>query len=94
VPRTYFVYILTNPSRTLYVGVTSDLARRLDVHRNVHTRGFTSRYHVTRLVHVERTSDVHSAIAREKQLKGWSRRKKIALIESANPKWTDLAEGL
>ncbi|WP_138296653.1 MULTISPECIES: GIY-YIG nuclease family protein [unclassified Clostridium] len=88
----YFVYMLTNPSRTvLYIGVTGDLTRRLAQHRSGETGGFTARYHTHRLVYFEQTTDVRAAIAREKQLKGWSRAKKDALVESVNPLWQDLS---
>ena len=93
----YFVYILTNRSGTLYTGMTNDLARRLAEHRgNVTTPGsFTSRYRITRLVYFEETSDAMAAIEREKQIKGWLRKKKLDLdlIASANPPWRDLSEG-
>ena len=81
----YYVYILTNRSGTLYVGVTNDLERRMYEHKNKLVPGFTSKYNVTRLAHFEQTSEVESAIAREKQIKGWRRNKKVALIESSNP---------
>ena len=88
----YFVYMLTNPSRTvLYIGVTGDLIRRLAQHRSGETGGFTARYHTHRLVYFEQTTDVRAAIAREKQLKGWSRAKKDALVESVNPLWRELS---
>ena len=91
-PRRYFVYILTNHSRTLYVSVTNNLARRLFQHRNT-DRGFTRRYAVFRVVYVEQAPAPRDAIAREKQIKRWSRKKKVALIEAANPTWQDYAEG-
>ncbi len=75
----------------LYVGVTNNLQRRLAEHRSSRSRGFTARYLVRRLVYVEHTHDVIAAIRREKEIKGWRREKKIALIESANPEWNDLA---
>lgn len=91
----YFVYILTNRThRSLYVGVTSDLPRRLYEHKNELADGFTKKYHIHKLVYFEETPDVNVAIAREKQLKGWTRAKKNALIETMNPDWTDLAEKL
>jgi putative endonuclease len=90
-PRQYYVYIVTNARRTLYTGVTNDLERRVYQHKNKLASGFTSRYHIGRLVYYEVTSDVRAAIEREKQIKGWSRAKKIALIESMNPKWVDLS---
>ncbi|BAU49431.1 endonuclease [Sulfurifustis variabilis] len=90
--RCYFVYILTNPSnRVLYTGVTSDLERRLAEHRDGLTPGFASRYRCRKLVWYEITPDIAAAIAREKQIKGGSRAKKIALIETMNPTWQDLA---
>ena len=87
----YYVYILTNRSGTLYVGVTNDLERRMYEHKNKLVPGFTSKYNVARLAHFEQTSEVESAIAREKQIKGWRRNKKVALIESSNPQWKDLS---
>jgi putative endonuclease len=89
--RTYWVYIMTNRSGTLYVGMTNDLSRRVNEHRQGQTPGFTSRYRITRLIHVESCSDVLAAIAREKEIKGWRREKKLALIAESNPNWTDLA---
>jgi putative endonuclease len=86
----YFVYVLTNRSRTLYAGVTRDLERRLYEHRHEQIPGFTTRYNATRPVYCETTSDVRSAISREKQIKSWRREKKIALIQAANPTWKDL----
>jgi putative endonuclease len=70
--KQYFVYILSNPSRTLYVGMTSNLPHRVYQHKHKLTSGFTDRYHVTQLVYFEQTNDVHAAIAREKQIKGGS----------------------
>ena len=87
----YYVYIATNKSKTLYVGVTNNLERRMYEHKEKLTSGFTSRYNITMLVYYEVTSDVYSAISREKQLKGWLRSKKIGLIESMNPDWRDLS---
>jgi putative endonuclease len=87
-----FVYILASKSGVLYTGVTSNLDLRIVEHRLKLTEGFTKKYSVTRLVYYERFGDIRQAIAREKQIKGWLRAKKIALIESANPKWKDLAE--
>jgi len=87
----YFVYILASKSRTLYTGVTNDLARRVYEHKHKLLPGFTSRYNITRLVYFEATPDVRAAIAREKQIKRWRREKKVALIESANRDWKDLA---
>jgi putative endonuclease len=84
---------MTNHSRTLYAGVTNNLQRRVYEHKQKLVEGFTQKYNITQLVYYEVTSDVRSAIAREKQIKGWLRSKKIALIESMNPKWKDLSEG-
>lgn len=89
--KSYYVYIMTNKSKTLYTGVTNNLLRRVFEHKKKETPGFTKRYNITQLVYYEETSDVHSAINREKQIKGWLRRKKIELIETMNPKWTDLS---
>ena len=90
--KTFYVYLLSNSHRTLYVGVTSNLLCRLAKHRSLQWGGFTSRYRITRLVYFETTPNA-SSLAREKELKGWRRSKKIALIESVNPDWRDLAEG-
>ena len=90
--RQYYVYILTNRSKTLYVGVTNNLERRMYEHKAKGVRGFTSKYNLTRLAYFEWTSRIESAIAREKQLKGWLRNKKVALIESSNPLWKDLSQ--
>jgi len=90
------VYIMTNRHRTvLYVGVTSSLSQRIAEHRaGIHPSAFTCRYNAARLVYVETTSDIQAALRREKQLKGWRREKKNALIEKANPDWADLAASL
>jgi putative endonuclease len=88
----YFVYVLTGHSRRLYVGVTNDLLRRVQEHKQKLIPGFTSRYAFHLLVHYEQFSNINDAIAREKQIKGWSRDKKIALIEAQNPGWVDLSE--
>jgi putative endonuclease len=87
----YCVYLLTNRSRTLYTGVTNDLLRRLYEHRHPQRPCFTSRYRVTRLVYYEATPSARTAIAREQQIKSWSRPRKIALIRSVNPRWRDLS---
>ncbi|HOA19352.1 MAG TPA: GIY-YIG nuclease family protein [Sedimentibacter sp.] len=87
----YYVYILTNKyNKVLYVGITNDLIRRIYEHKNNLVEGFTSKYNVHKLVYYDLTSDVMSAITREKQIKGWTRDKKIKLIESMNPEWKDL----
>ena len=84
---------MTNKSRTLYTGITSNLERRVYEHKNKLIEGFTKKYNITKLVYYEISNDVEAAIAREKQIKGWLRRKKIALIESVNPQWKDLSKG-
>ncbi|HEX4003201.1 MAG TPA: GIY-YIG nuclease family protein [Candidatus Acidoferrales bacterium] len=89
-----FVYILASKSGVLYVGVTSRLRHRIVEHRLKLVDGFSARYNVTRLVYYEQFGDIRNAITREKQIKGWLRAKKVALIESTNPRWKDLAEGL
>ncbi len=89
----YFVYILANwNDSVLYIGVTSNLPKRLYEHRNHLVEGFSSRYNVNKLVYFENTNDVYSAISREKQLKKWSRSTKNTLIERMNPQWRDLSE--
>ena len=90
--RQYYVYIMTNRSKTLYTGVTDHLPRRVYEHKNKLIKGFTQKYNITRLVYYEVTSDVHAAIQRERQIKGWLRKRKVALIEAENPEWDDLAE--
>ncbi len=89
--REYYVYIMTNGARTLYIGVTNDLVRRVFEHKEKLAEGFTKKYNITMLVYYEITGDVQAAIAREKQLKSWRRSKKIALIESSNPQWKDFS---
>jgi putative endonuclease len=90
-PARFFVYILSSKSRVLYTGVTRDLIRRLYQHRLGLVPGFTSRYHVTSLVYFEETPSARAAFERERQIKGWSREKKVQLIESSNAGWLDLA---
>ena len=90
--KQYYIYIMTNKSRTLYTGVTNNLERRISEHKQKLIPGFTSKYNITRLVYYEEYSDIRDTIAREKQIKGWLREKKIALIESENPEWKDLSE--
>jgi putative endonuclease len=87
----YCTYMMASRSHTLYVGVTGDLLKRIFQHKWREHDGFTARYNCDRLVWFERHQDVQAAIAREKELKGWRRSKKIALIESMNPTWTDLS---
>jgi putative endonuclease len=91
--KTYYVYILSNNSRTVYTGVTSDLIRRIYEHKNKLVPGFTQKYNLDRLVYYESTGDVRAALQREKQIKGWVRAKKVALIVSTNPAWRDLSDG-
>jgi len=91
--KTYYVYIMANKSRTLYIGVTNNLERRVLQHRRKLVPGFTRRYNINRLVYYERFGDVRAAISREKQIKGCLRTKKIVLIESANRDWKELSEG-
>ncbi len=90
--KTYYVYIMTNKSRTLYTGMTNSLERRVYEHKQKLVEGFTKRYNITQLVYYEAYGDVREAIAREKQIKDWRREKKISLIESLNPTWRDLSE--
>jgi len=89
--KCYFVYIMTNRSKTLYTGITNSLIRRVREHKLGIGSDFASRYKVDRLVYYERFQDVHNAIEREKQIKGWLRIKKISLIVSVNPAWRDLS---
>ena len=93
---TYYVYILASATNfSVYIGVTSDLMRRVYEHRNhLDPDSFTSKYSVYKLVYFEQTTDVRSALEREKQLKGWRRSKKNALIETMNPEWEDLYPSL
>src|SRR3989454_5423886 len=89
--RTYYVYIMASRSRVLYTGVTNDLTRRVNEHKRGLTDGFTTKYRITRLVYFEEFADVRDAIAREKEVKGWKRSRKITLVEGRNPTWEDLA---
>ena len=91
--RQYYVYIMTNRSRTLYVGVTNDLERRVYEHKSGISEGFAKRYRIDRLVYFEATSNVEGAISKEKEIKSWRRSKKIDLIEEANLGWKDLSQG-
>jgi len=88
--RTLYVYILASRRGTLYIGVTNNLGRRMYEHKHGLVPGFTNKYKVNRLVYFEEFNRADDAIAREKQLKGWSRRRKVALIESLNPRLEDL----
>ena len=90
----YYVHIMTNRTPRLYLGVTNDLGRREYEHKHRLTPGFTSKYFLERLVYFEDTNEVGAAIAREKELKGWRRSKKIALIQTVNPQWSYLSRDL
>lgn len=90
--KSYYVYILASKKNgTLYTGVTNDLERRIYEHKKNIIKGFTAKYNVHNLVYYEETNDVNEALALEKKIKGWLRKKKIALIESTNPDWKDIA---
>jgi len=89
--RLYYLYILASASRVLYTGMTNNLRGRLFEHRQKRIASFTQKYNVTQLMHFEVFGDVRRAIAREKQVKAWTRAKRIALIESTNPHWKDLS---
>lgn len=89
--KNYYVYIMTNRSRTFYTGVTNNLERRVYEHKHKLVKGFTRQYNITMLVYYEMFGDIRDAIEREKQVKDWRREKKIALIESMNPEWRDLS---
>ena len=90
-PKTYFVYIMTNRSKTLYTGVTNSLIHRVREHKMGTGSRFSAKYKLDSLVYFERFENIHNAIEREKQIKGWLRIKKIALIVSVNPGWRDLS---
>jgi putative endonuclease len=89
--KSYYVYIMSSPSRTLYTGITNDLERRVYEHKSGTVPGFTTRYRIDSLVYFQETSDVAEAIAAEKRIKGLLRPKKIALIEEENPTWRNLS---
>jgi putative endonuclease len=89
--REYYVYIMSSESGVLYTGVTDNLPRRVLQHKKKVNKGFTSRYNINRLVYFENTPDISAAIAREKQIKGWKRIRKVQLINSMNPEWRDLS---
>lgn len=88
----YYMYIMSNKSRMIYTGVTNNLERRVYEHKMKLIPGFTSHYGLSKLIYFESTNDITSAIEREKEIKGWVRRKKTALINSINPEWKDLSE--
>ena len=90
----YYVYVMASHFKAIYIGVTNNLERRVYEHKHKLADGFTSKYNINKLVYFEVSEDVISAITREKQLKGWLRTKKIALIQSSNPEWKDLSEEL
>lgn len=93
--KQYYVYIITNKSnRVLYIGVTNDLVRRMFEHKRKLVEGFTKRYNLTKLVYYEITTDIESAIQREKQLKNWHRAWKRNLINESNPEWKDLSDNI
>ena len=91
--KDYYVYILSNRQKTLYVGVTNNLVRRIYEHKNKLVEGFTKKYNLNKLIYFETYSEIKDAIKREKQLKNWHRDWKIKLIESINPNWDDLSNG-
>ena len=86
----YYVYILTNKSNTLYIGITNDLIRRLYEHKNKLIAGFTKKYNIDKLIYYEVFDDPESAIQREKEIKGWTRKKKLELIKKINPNFEEL----
>jgi len=88
----YFVYLMSNESRMLYVGVTNNVTKRAFEHKSKAIPGFTRKYNLYKLVYFEEFADIRAAIAREKQIKGWLRSKKVALVNSKNPQWIALAE--
>ena len=87
--REYYVYIMSNKSKTIYIGVTNNIFRRVLEHKQKKIKGFTRKYNLTKLVYTEVTSNIYDAIKREKQLKNWHRDWKIALVESVNKNWED-----
>ena len=92
--KNYYVYVLSNHARMLYIGITSDLRRRVYEHKRKLLPGYTAEREIDWLVYYEHTSDVRFAIAREKQLKGWKRIRKVELVKEMNPAWRDLSESL
>ena len=92
--RPGFVYIMTNRAGTLYIGVTNNLERRVMEQKAASVPSFTAQYRMTQLVYYEAADDIHDAIARQKQLKGWTRRRKVELVDQVNPHWFDLSDGL
>jgi putative endonuclease len=92
--KDFYVYIMTNKTKTLYTGITNNLSRRVYEHQNKLIEGFTKKYNIDKLVYFELFINSNDAIRREKQIKGWIRKKKIALIESMNSEWKDLSGGI
>ncbi|HLD34475.1 MAG TPA: GIY-YIG nuclease family protein [Patescibacteria group bacterium] len=90
----YYVYIISSINGVIYIGVTNDLIRRVDEHRMELAEGFTKKYQCKKLVYYEHYPDINIAIKREKEMKGWRREKKLALIEQSNPHWHDLYQNL
>ncbi len=90
--KVYFVYILSNSSKMLYTGVTNNVEARAFQHKSKRVSGFTQKYNLHKLVYFEKFGEVREAIRREKQIKGWLRAKKVALIEAVNPQWLDLTD--
>ena len=91
--KTYYIYLITNwNNKVLYIGVTNNLERRIYQHKNKLIKGFTEKYNINKLVYFEQSSDINSAITREKEIKKWRREKKNSLIESTNKKWQDLSK--
>lgn len=90
-PKTYYVYIMSGPSETLYTGVTNDIERRVYEHKHKLIKGFSSKFNINRLLYYEAFNHALDAIAAEKQIKGWLRRKKLDLIRSINPEFKDLS---
>ena len=90
--KIYYTYLMASSGGTLYTGVTCNIWNRVLTHKEKNNPGFTKKYNVTRLVYFEESNSIHYAIEREKQIKGWTRKKKIQLIQTMNPQWRDLAE--
>ena len=88
----YYIYILTNKSNTLYVGVTNNIQKRLYEHKNKLINGFTKKYNLNKLIYFETYQNINDAMKREKQIKGWTRKKKIDLIKTKNPNFNDLSK--
>jgi len=90
--KEYHIYIMTNKSGTFYIGLTNNIKKRVYQHKNKLADGFTKKYNIDKLLYYETFSDIYSAIAREKTVKGWLRKKKIELINTINPEWEDLSK--